>query len=120
MEAVRAEAPRGSIWPEVEPGIAAGAHERRLISRELVMTYSPSEPTLQRAKEMLDAARQSPMGRRLSESGFNLDMEDPEEANALAMHVLHQLQVLDATTRMLAGAVQTLQTRMSRSEALFL
>jgi len=38
----------------------------------------------------------------------------------LAMHVLHQLQVLEATTRMLAGMVQTLQSQIERSEPLFL
>jgi hypothetical protein len=69
---------------------------------------------------MLDAARNSPVGRRLSESGFEIDMGDTEQANALAMHVLHQLQVLDATTRMLAGLVQTLQSQIERSESLFL
>ncbi len=84
------------------------------------MSYSPSEPTLQRAKEMLEALGASPMGQRLSESGFDIDMSDPEQANALAMHVLHQLQVLEATTRMLAGMVQTLQSQIERSEPLFL
>jgi hypothetical protein len=84
------------------------------------MSYSPSEPTLQRAKELLDAARDSPMGQRLSESGFDIDMSDAEQANALAMHVLHQLQVLDATTRMLASTVQALQSRIEGSETLFL
>jgi hypothetical protein len=47
-------------------------------------------------------------------------MSDAEQANALAMHVLHQLQVLDATTRMLASTVQALQSRIERSETLFL
>jgi hypothetical protein len=69
---------------------------------------------------MLDSVGKSPMAHRLSESGFDIDMADPEQANALAMHVLHQLQVLDATTRMLASAVQTLQSRIERSDALFL
>jgi hypothetical protein len=68
---------------------------------------------------MLEAARNSPMGLRLSASGYDIDMGDPEQANALAMHVLHQLQVLDATTRMLAGLVQTIQAQIDRSEQLF-
>ena len=84
------------------------------------MTYSPSEPTLQRAKEMLDALRTSPMAQHLSESGFDIDMGDTEQAKALAMHVLHQIQVLEATTRMLAGTVQTLQSQIGRSEQLFM
>ena len=84
------------------------------------MSYSPSEPTLQRAKEMLDALGSSPMAQRLSESGFDIDMGDTDQANAVAMHVLHQLQVLEATTRMLAGMVQTLQSQVARSESLFL
>ena len=83
------------------------------------MAYSPTAPTLQRAKEMLDAAQDSPMAQRLSASGFDIDMGDTEQANALAMHVLHQLQILDATTRMLAGALQSLQSRIERSESLF-
>jgi len=69
---------------------------------------------------MLEALGTSPMAQRLSESGFDIDMSDPEQANALAMHVLHQLQVLEATTRMLAGMVQTLQSQIERSEPLFL
>ena len=84
------------------------------------MSYSPSEPTLQRAKEMLDTLASSPMAQRLSESGFDINMGDPDQADAVAMHVLHQLQVLEATTRMLAGMVQTLQSQMARSESLFL
>jgi hypothetical protein len=84
------------------------------------MSYSPAGSTLQRAKEMLDAVQNSPMARRLSESGFDIDMGDAEQANALAQHVVHQLQVLDATTRMLAGLVQTLQSQIERSEPLFL
>jgi hypothetical protein len=69
---------------------------------------------------MLDAVQNSPIARRLSESGFDIDMADPEQANALAQHILHQLQVLDATTRMLAGLVQSLQSQIERSEPLFL
>jgi len=84
------------------------------------MTYSRPEPTLLRAKEMLADLRISPMAQRLAESGFDIDMADTEQANALAMHVLHQLQVLEATTRMLAGVVQTLQSQTERSESLFL
>lgn len=84
------------------------------------MSYSPSEPTLQRAKEMLEDLRLSPVAQRLSESGFDVDMGDTDQADALAMHVLHQLQVLEATTRMLAGVVQTLQSHIERSEPLFL
>jgi len=84
------------------------------------MTYSRPEPTLQRAKEMLDDLRGSPMALRLAESGFDVDMADTEQADALAMHVLHQLQVLEATTRMLAGVVQTLQSQAERPESLFL
>ena len=84
------------------------------------MSYSPAEPTLQRAKEMLDDLHRSPMAQRLSESGFDIDMGDADQADALAMHVLHQLQVLEATTRMLAGTVQSLQSQIERSEPLFL
>jgi hypothetical protein len=84
------------------------------------MSYSPAGSTLQRAKEMLDAVQNSPMARRLSESGFDIDMGDTEQANALAQHIVHQIQVLDATTRMLAGLVQTLQSETERSEPLFL
>ncbi len=84
------------------------------------MSYSPSEPTLQRAKEMLEDLHRSPMAQRLSESGFDVDMGEPDQANAVAMHVLHQLQVLEATTRMLAGVVQSLQSQIGRSEPLFL
>ena len=83
------------------------------------MTYSPAKPTVQRVKAMLDAARDSPAAQRLSASGFDIDMGDTDQANALAMHVLHQLQILDATTRMLAGALQSLQSRIERSESLF-
>jgi len=56
------------------------------------MTYSP-------AKAMLAAARDSPTAQRLSASGFDIDMGDTDQDNALAMHVLHQLQILDANTR---------------------
>lgn len=83
------------------------------------MTYSPAYPMLQRAKEMLDAARDSPVAQRLSASGFDIDMSDTEQANALALHVLHQVQILDATTRILAGALQSLQRKMECSESLF-
>ena len=69
---------------------------------------------------MLDDARNSPMGRRLAESGFDVDMSDSDQANAIAMHVLHQLQVLDAATRMLAESVRTLQSQVQQSESLFL
>jgi hypothetical protein len=68
---------------------------------------------------MLDDARNSPMGRQLAESGFDVDMGDTEQANAIAMHVLHQLQVLDAATRMLATSVRVLQSWIDRSESLF-
>ena len=68
---------------------------------------------------MLDALRSSPTARRLSESGFDIDMDDTEQVNAVVMHILYQLQVLDATTRMLAGLVRTLQSEIERSEQLF-
>ena len=60
------------------------------------------------------------MAQRLAQSGFDIDMADTEQANALAMHVLHQLQVLEATTRMLASVVQNLQSQTEGSESLFL
>ena len=69
---------------------------------------------------MLDALGNSPMAQRLSASGFDIDMSDTEQATALAMHFLHQLQVLEATTRMLTSTVQTLQSQVERSESLFL
>jgi hypothetical protein len=75
--------------------------------------------TTERVLDMLDAARNSPTGRRLAESGFDVDMADPEQADAIAMHVLHQLQVLDAAMRLLASRVRDLQTRIDRSESLF-
>ena len=91
----------------------------RAASGALDGTFPHRAVTLQRAKEMLDAARDSPMALRLSASGFDIDMGDTGQANALAMHVLHQLQILDATTRMLAGALQSLQSRIELSESLF-
>ncbi len=83
------------------------------------MTYSPGESTSQRVKYMLDGLRSTPTALRLSETGFDIDMGDTEQANVVAMHVLHQLQVLDATTRMLASTVQVLQSQFERSEQLF-
>ena len=68
---------------------------------------------------MLEAARNTPMGRYLSESGFDIDMGDPEEADRLAMYVLHQLQVMESATRLLAGSVEVLESRIERSESLF-
>jgi len=83
------------------------------------MTDSLSVPTVQKVRDMLEAARNSPMGRHLSESGFDVDMSDPEQANRLAMYVLHQLQVMDSATRMLAVRVETLESSIERSDSLF-
>jgi len=68
---------------------------------------------------MLDALGRTPTALHLSSSGFDIDMGDPEQANALVLHILHQLQVLDATTRMLAGLVQRLESEIEGSEQLF-
>jgi len=83
------------------------------------MTDSLSVPTVQKVRDMLEAARNSPMGRYLSESGFDIDMNDPDQANRLAMYVLHQLQVMDSATRMLAVRVEALEATIERSDALF-
>jgi hypothetical protein len=76
-------------------------------------------PTVQVVKEMLDSAQHSPMGEHLAASGFDIDMSDPDQAQAVAMHVLHQIQVLDAITRILAGKVQAFEAQLTRSESLF-
>jgi hypothetical protein len=68
---------------------------------------------------MLDALRKSPTALRLSASGFDIDMGDTDQANAVVLHILYQLQVLDDTTRMLAGLVQRLQSEIEGSERLF-
>ena len=86
---------------------------------EQVKKVPPVQSDTERVQAMLDEARNSPMGRRLAGSGFDVDMSDAEQANAVAMHVLHQLQVLDAATRMLARRVRTLQSEAEHSESLF-
>ena len=80
---------------------------------------APTLNTTERVRAMLDDARNSPMRLRLAESGFDVDMSDSEQANAIAMHVLHQLQLLDAATRLLTTRVAYLQSMVERSESLF-
>ena len=74
----------------------------------------------QRVRDMLAAARDSPMGRQLAASGFEVDMNDAEQANALALHVLHQIQVMGAATRLLAERVEVLESQAITRERLFL
>lgn len=83
------------------------------------MTYSPSEPIPQRVRQMLDAVRSTPTVLSLAASGFDIDMSDTDQATAVVLHILYQLQVLDATTRMLAGLVQRLKLEIEGSEQLF-